>query len=656
MKDSPQIFTFYSFKGGVGRSMAVLNLAYALAAKGRQVLVLDMDLEAPGLSGFLHREAEIAGFARLDMVNLVSWAFSAHLPLDPVSFPPASDYVVPIAPEKLEQVPRSFSELGRLDIIPVEEERDYYERLTSLAMGNYDQDDLVRAGSVLRAWLKELRFPVDVPDYHGPACERTASYDYVLVDSRTGITETGGLCIGPLSDQLVVLTALNDQNVAGTRKFLTEVGVLDGGVGPGSKPYLIVASLVPTGEIEKKQQRLSQIEKDLGKAVVKLSYHPQLALKETIFTRDHTDEYLAREYEELLQQILRMAGDWVNDETFLRVTSDQHRTSAAYHEALRQLIGLAWIPGLEPFLSHLFLATNFAEISDDSDYVLWDRLSRVLSLRKSPLALSGVNNNRANLLSQWARKSTDPELAALRRDAAMNQYEEILQSDDVPPDQKALALNNRGVAFLQLAESEKAMTDFSAVIEMPNATAKQKAVARLNLGMLYSERGEPEKAIADYTAVIGIHETPREQKSQAFYSRGAAYHKINEPDQAIADFTAVIEMADLPIQQKAIALCTRGWSHFLAGRYHEAAQDEREAAALMPAYWTAHANLAIALLAKGETGQALLAYKTAIDLADLKNLDEMADDLRNLTLKLGRLPGAEDALARIEVRKQSLSR
>jgi cellulose biosynthesis protein BcsQ len=44
-----QILAFYSFKGGVGRSMAVLNLAYSLAAKGRHVLVLDMDLEAPGL-------------------------------------------------------------------------------------------------------------------------------------------------------------------------------------------------------------------------------------------------------------------------------------------------------------------------------------------------------------------------------------------------------------------------------------------------------------------------------------------------------------------------------------------------------------------------------------------------------------------------------
>ena len=47
----PYIFTFYSFKGGVGRSLAVMNVAYTLAGRGRHVLVVDMDLEAPGLSG-----------------------------------------------------------------------------------------------------------------------------------------------------------------------------------------------------------------------------------------------------------------------------------------------------------------------------------------------------------------------------------------------------------------------------------------------------------------------------------------------------------------------------------------------------------------------------------------------------------------------------
>ena len=267
MSDFPQIFTFYSFKGGVGRSMALLNLAFALAAKRRHVLILDMDLEAPGLSGFLHREHEIHRFAKFDMVDLVNWSSTASMPLDPHSYPPLSDYAVSITGGKREEIPGKISEPGCLDIIPVDEERDYYKRLSDLGMGNCDQNALVRIGSVLRAWLKSLRFPIAVPEYYGPDAERTASYDYVLVDSRTGITETGGLCIGPLSDKLVIISALNDQNVQGTRKFLSEVGILQevhpasaefvptsGTAGPPleSKPYLMVASLVPAGEMSRR--------------------------------------------------------------------------------------------------------------------------------------------------------------------------------------------------------------------------------------------------------------------------------------------------------------------------------------------------------------------------------------------------------------------
>ena len=57
----PYVFTFYSYKGGVGRSLAVMNVAYTLAGWGRHVLIVDMDLEAPGISGFLQRSNELAG-------------------------------------------------------------------------------------------------------------------------------------------------------------------------------------------------------------------------------------------------------------------------------------------------------------------------------------------------------------------------------------------------------------------------------------------------------------------------------------------------------------------------------------------------------------------------------------------------------------------
>ena len=44
---------FFSIKGGVGRSTALAATAWSLAQEGKRVLVLDLDLESPGLSSAL---------------------------------------------------------------------------------------------------------------------------------------------------------------------------------------------------------------------------------------------------------------------------------------------------------------------------------------------------------------------------------------------------------------------------------------------------------------------------------------------------------------------------------------------------------------------------------------------------------------------------
>ena len=48
-----KVYTFYSYKGGVGRSMAMANVGALLAVWGKKVLLIDWDLEAPGLENYL---------------------------------------------------------------------------------------------------------------------------------------------------------------------------------------------------------------------------------------------------------------------------------------------------------------------------------------------------------------------------------------------------------------------------------------------------------------------------------------------------------------------------------------------------------------------------------------------------------------------------
>src|SRR5262249_26540020 len=101
------IITFYSYKGGAGRSMALANVAWILASNGKRVLALDWDLEAPGLhryfSPFLADGDLTSSEGLIDFV--VDFAVEAMTPAatqagaDPRWFEPLADilrYALPL--------------------------------------------------------------------------------------------------------------------------------------------------------------------------------------------------------------------------------------------------------------------------------------------------------------------------------------------------------------------------------------------------------------------------------------------------------------------------------------------------------------------------------------------------------------------------------
>src|ERR1700678_2314704 len=66
-----QIVTFYSFKGGTGRTMALANVAWILAANGMRVLIADWDLESPGLHRFFQPFMEPAVSGQPGIVDFI---------------------------------------------------------------------------------------------------------------------------------------------------------------------------------------------------------------------------------------------------------------------------------------------------------------------------------------------------------------------------------------------------------------------------------------------------------------------------------------------------------------------------------------------------------------------------------------------------------
>ena len=130
--------------------------------------------------------------------------------------------------------------------------------------------------------------------------QKTYSPDYVLVDSRTGLTDVGGICTLHLPQLVVLLYALNDQNIHGIAGVARAVSKAEHTRPP---QLLTVATPIPTTLKERTgllQERLNLAEKELGvKPSCQIHYDVRVALKEQIVVWDESEDPLIWEYRAL---------------------------------------------------------------------------------------------------------------------------------------------------------------------------------------------------------------------------------------------------------------------------------------------------------------------------------------------------------------------
>ena len=319
-----RIITFYSYKGGVGRTMALVNAAYVLAWQGYRVLMVDFDLEAPGMTSFFAdsiRSQKSRGLR--DSIDLLLEAKETLAEADSVEHPPETsgsleDFVVPVElPQEWRQTIPYLN--GRLDLLPARIDSfkpgadlpgsdDYLQRLDELDLAEIFSPGGPRHwfGNYLRKYFLQARFKVPGDPLFVLRGEIRASYDVVLIDSRTGLNEIAGLCIGPLCDGLVVCCGLNRQNVVGSQYFLEKSGLLESTEG---KPYIVVAGPVPVWQKRETRERIAAIRQSLGKdIVIEVPYHPAAALAEPIFVTDpdEPEEAISVAYRSLAKEIQRV--------------------------------------------------------------------------------------------------------------------------------------------------------------------------------------------------------------------------------------------------------------------------------------------------------------------------------------------------------------
>ncbi len=196
-----KIITFYSYKGGTGRSMALANVAWLLAAAGKRVLAIDWDLEAPGLHRYFHpflEDKELTSTPGLvDFVTEFVEAARRQAPADAPSGEPWYEPYTDITRYAL-SLDWRFPGEGTVDLVPAGQQGPGYAvRVTAL---NW-QELYERLGGGV--WLERVKQRM------------RAEYDYVLIDSRTGISDTSGICTIQMPDELVVCFTMNQQSVKG---------------------------------------------------------------------------------------------------------------------------------------------------------------------------------------------------------------------------------------------------------------------------------------------------------------------------------------------------------------------------------------------------------------------------------------------------------
>jgi len=221
--EPPPRIVFYSVKGGVGRSTALAATAWRLAEKGLKVLVLDLDLESPGLSASLLPED------RRPVHGIVDWLVEDLVDNDREAF----DNMVATS---------TLSRNGEILVVPAHGKKpgEYVSKLGRVWMPKIN----MKEPADREPWSRRLARLLD-------SLEQAHSPDVVLLDSRAGIDEAASACLTDLGAALILLFTIDSDQTWAAYKILFEHWRKFGVERKIRERLQMVASMTPeTGALE----------------------------------------------------------------------------------------------------------------------------------------------------------------------------------------------------------------------------------------------------------------------------------------------------------------------------------------------------------------------------------------------------------------------
>ncbi|NOS88051.1 MAG: AAA family ATPase [Methylococcaceae bacterium] len=204
---------FYSYKGGVGRTTALIQTAFQLARQGKRVVLVDMDVEAPGLQSLLPPSDKPVD------EGLIDYLWERQTCFFDETHQPQIELTNIIYSVKDNQSRRD------LFIVPAGKiGQRYIQRLSILSTTHLFSE-------ISDPWYQ---FEEELWKQYQP--------DIMLIDARTGLNEWGGLSLLQLAEEAFVVLYPSQQNAEGicfVRSLLKEL------TGVQAK---LVLSPIPVGE------------------------------------------------------------------------------------------------------------------------------------------------------------------------------------------------------------------------------------------------------------------------------------------------------------------------------------------------------------------------------------------------------------------------
>ena len=229
-----KIVSFYSYKGGVGRTVTLIQTAHLLADKGKKVAIIDLDIEAPSFNDVF--EDDINGEK-----GIINYLYNK---------------LYNIKSDENDSIAKFVSKLnvnsdGEVYVIPAGEISLKYIKMLELL-----KERRIYENQYITEFIMEL--------------EKQYNIDYVLIDSRTGLNNWGALSIADISDEVFLCAYPNKENVKGINLILSLI--------KGRKKCNVIFSRIDNSDegIEKAKELFGEI--DVEQEFIGILYDKRIAL------------------------------------------------------------------------------------------------------------------------------------------------------------------------------------------------------------------------------------------------------------------------------------------------------------------------------------------------------------------------------------------